>query len=214
MENSYIWSATSNLTDPVDKAIKKLELHPSILEIRKRVTGPSFSFDTLTSPDIELEIRKLNPNKATACDIILAKSLIENVDICAPVLHPIINNALQDYLFPDKLKLADLGPLPKSRGEVPVSRHFLLPLPRPLFQWKGWGNMMFFFKVKVLTIHHHHFGKCHQPRTSTTPSNLRGDMKNPPKFKFLELTWNFACTKNRECRFQKYINFHPSLIPV
>ena len=55
--------------------------------------------------DIELEIRKLNPNKAAACD-----SLIENVDICAPVLH----RALQDFLFQNKLKLADLGLLPKG----------------------------------------------------------------------------------------------------
>ena len=86
----------------------KFELHPSILEIRKRVTGPSFSFDAVTLPDIELEIQ------ATACDSIPTKSLIEKVDACAPVLHPIINNALQDFLFPDKLKLAELGPLPKG----------------------------------------------------------------------------------------------------
>ena len=39
---------------------------------------------------------------------------LQNVDICAPVLRPIINNALQDFLFPDELKLADLGPLPKG----------------------------------------------------------------------------------------------------
>ena len=75
VENSYILSDTSNLTAPVDKAIKKCELHPSILEIRKRVTGPRFSFDTVALPDIELEIRKLNPNKATACDSIPIKLL-------------------------------------------------------------------------------------------------------------------------------------------
>ena len=67
------------------------------------MTGPSFSFDTVTLPSIELEIRKLNPNKATACDSIPTKSLVEYVDICAPVLHPIVNNGLQDFLFPDKL---------------------------------------------------------------------------------------------------------------
>ena len=118
MENSSILSDISNLTDPVDKAIKKFELHPSILEIRKRVTGPSFSFDTDTLPDIELEIRKLSPNKAIACDSIPTKRLIENVDICAPVLHPIVNDALQDFLFPDKLKLADLGPLHKGNEKT------------------------------------------------------------------------------------------------
>ena len=116
MENSYILSDTSNLTDPVDKVIKKFELHLPILEIRKIVTGPSFSFDTVTLPSVELEIRKLNPNKATACDSIPTKSLVENVDICAPVLHPIVNNGLQDFLFPDTL--ADLGPLPKGDEET------------------------------------------------------------------------------------------------
>ena len=137
MENSYILSDTSNLTDPVDKAIKKFELHPSILEIRKRVTGPSFSFDTVTLPDLELEIRKLNPNKETARYSVPTKSLIENVDTCAPVLHPIINNVLQDFLFPDKLKLADLGPLSKGNEKTmkknyrPIS---LLPAVSKIFE--------------------------------------------------------------------------------
>ena len=43
-------------------------------------------------------IKNIN-NKATACDSIPTKSLIENVDKCAPVSNPIINNALQDFLF-------------------------------------------------------------------------------------------------------------------
>ena len=101
------------------------------------MTGPSFSFDDVTLPDIEHEIRKLNPNKSTAYDSIPTKSLIENVDICAPVLHPIVNDALQDFLFPDKLKLADLGPLPKGdektnkKNDRPIS---LLPAVSKIFE--------------------------------------------------------------------------------
>ena len=120
MEISYILNDTSNLTDPVDKPIKKFEFHLSILDIRKRVTGPSFSFDAVTLPDIELEIRKLINNKATECDSIFAQSLIENVNIC-----------------PDKLKLADLGPLPKGDEKTnkknyrPIS---LLPVVSKIFE--------------------------------------------------------------------------------
>ena len=137
VENSYILSGITNFTDPVDKAIQKFGLHPSILEIRKRVTGPSFSFDSVTLPDIQLEIRKLNPNKATSCGSIPTRSLIENVDICGPALHSIINNALQDFLFPHKLKLADLGPLAKGDEKTnkknyrPIS---LLPAVSKIFE--------------------------------------------------------------------------------
>ena len=65
------------------------------------------------------------------------KSLIENIDICAPVLHLIVNNALQDFLFPDKLKLADLGLLPKGdektskKNDIPIS---LLPAVSKIFE--------------------------------------------------------------------------------
>ena len=64
VEKSYILNGTSNLTDPVDNAIKKFVLHPNILEIRKRVTGSSFSFGDATLPDVECEIRKQNPKKS------------------------------------------------------------------------------------------------------------------------------------------------------
>ena len=65
------------------------------------------------------------------------QKVLENVDICVPVLHPILNNALQDFLFPDKLKLARLGPLPKGDEKTnkknyrPIS---LLPAVSKIFE--------------------------------------------------------------------------------
>ena len=131
MENSYILSDTSNLTDPVDKAIQKFELHLSILEIRKKSDRANFSFDTVTLPGIGLEIRKLNHNKATACDSIPTKSLVENVDRCAPVLHPIVNNGLQDFLFPDKLADRYRKVMKKQTNYRPIS---LLPAVSKIFE--------------------------------------------------------------------------------
>ena len=65
------------------------------------------------------------------------QKVLENVDICAPVLHPIVNNALQDFRFPDKLKLAYLRPLPKGDEKInkknyrPIS---LLPAVSKIFE--------------------------------------------------------------------------------
>ena len=137
VENSYILCDTSNCTNPIDIAINKFDLHPSILEIRKRVTGVRFSFHNVGLQEVEQEIRKLNPNKATASNSIPARNLKENYDICGFALHQIINNALQDCFFPDKLKLADIGPLHKDQEKTNKKNYrplSLLPAVSKIFE--------------------------------------------------------------------------------
>ena len=73
-------------------------------------------------------------------------------------------------------------------GIVQVLAHFLHPMPRPLFQRRGWDDIEFFSKIKVLAIHRHHFEKCHRPHPGATPCNLRGGSKKSTKFKVLRLT--------------------------
>ena len=58
-----------------------------------------------------MEIGNLNPNKVSIVSNIPIRNFKENFDICGPALHPIVNNAIHDYKFPEKLKLADITPL-------------------------------------------------------------------------------------------------------
>ena len=54
------------ISDPVQRAIVKFESHPSISLIKNKITnGNNFKFEPVSLSDIELEIRLLNPKKAT-----------------------------------------------------------------------------------------------------------------------------------------------------
>ena len=59
----------SNISDPVEKAIKKYQKHPSISIINKMVSSfeneASFSFTCVTVDDISKEINRLDIKKAT-----------------------------------------------------------------------------------------------------------------------------------------------------
>ena len=65
---------TRNINDPIDAVLKKFELHPSILRINENVYMTGFTFNTITLDDVELEIRKMNPNKASASNCIPARN--------------------------------------------------------------------------------------------------------------------------------------------
>ena len=93
-----------------------------------------------------------------------------------------------------------------SRGILPVLPHFLHPMPRPLFQRRGWGDMMFFFKVKVLAIHRHHFGKC---RSGATLSNLRGGVRKSVKIQSYQNELKFCMDKDQGLQVSKIYKFSP-----
>ena len=114
IENTYLLNPTEGLTDPIDRALRKSESHPSILKIKENVSMSLFNFNAIRLEDVVLEVRNFNPNKASTSDNIPVKSLKENYDICSKVLHPIINKAILECTFPDKLKLADIAPLHKK----------------------------------------------------------------------------------------------------
>ena len=78
-ENSYIINDTLGITDPIDIALKKFESHHSILKIKENVSGTRFSFHTITLEEVELEIRNLNPNKASAYNNIPVRNRKQNL---------------------------------------------------------------------------------------------------------------------------------------
>ena len=136
-ENRYILNDTLHMVDSIEIALKKFESHPSILKINEKVGESVFSFNTVTLEDVILEIRNLNPNKASIVTSIPLRNLKENADICGPALHPIVNNAIHDCIFPDKLKLADIAPLHKKDDKTdkknyrPIS---ILPAVSKIFE--------------------------------------------------------------------------------
>ena len=100
--------------DPIDSIIKKFQFHPSILKINEKVKPVIFKFSEVELGEVEKQIGKLNPRKATTSNNIPTKLLKENSDICSTVLHKLINTSITSGTFPDQLKIADISPVFKK----------------------------------------------------------------------------------------------------
>ena len=139
-ENSYIINQNvSYITDPIEKAIEKYKFHPSILLIKEKTkcSNASFDFSPVTVNDVEKEIKKLNPNKATTFNTIPSKMLLKTSEISAKILHKLFNETVETGDYPENLKLADITPVFKKKDPLnkmnyrPVS---VLPSVSKLFE--------------------------------------------------------------------------------
>ena len=138
-ENKALLTDNSDIDDPVKKAVKKFENHPSILDIKKNVTISSmFTFSQVTAAEMLLEINNLDDKKAGTFMNIPVKRLKEVGDIVAQTLTEIWNNELiKNKKFAVELKLADITPLHKKLETIykenfrPVS---LLPVVSKIFE--------------------------------------------------------------------------------
>ena len=100
----------------MEKAIKKYEIHPSILLIKNKIGNEkSFKFEAISVSDIEKEIKTINPKKATPSGNIPPKILKLSSDTTAITLQELFNESLSNCEFPDKLKLADITPVFKKK---------------------------------------------------------------------------------------------------
>ena len=95
-ENEYLLNSTTQLSDPVDKALSKSQFHPIILKIKDKVSNSSFKFQSISIEDVQTEIKLLNCNKSTFYNDIPAKNPKENIDIVSPILHSIINKSIAE----------------------------------------------------------------------------------------------------------------------
>ena len=139
-KNSYITSHNIPYTnDPIEKAIEKYKFHLNILFIKKetKCEANSFDFAPVTLNDVEKEIKKLNPIKATTFNIIPFKMLIKTSNISAQFVHKILNESVETRIYPDNIKLADITPVFKKKDPLnkinyrPVS---VLPSVSKIFQ--------------------------------------------------------------------------------
>ena len=73
-EDQSLLSQTNGINDPVEKAIKEYENHPSIKMIKERCELRQFEFKPVTINEILLQIQKLNSKKASPLNSILRSS--------------------------------------------------------------------------------------------------------------------------------------------
>ena len=100
------------LEDPLKNVICRFRYHPSIIAIKNNNSDDAFNFATLTENEVSDEIKKLDPTKASTG--ISIKMLKDNVDIITPTLTEIFNSCINEGVFPDELKLANITPIFKS----------------------------------------------------------------------------------------------------
>ena len=113
-EDQTLLSPTNGINDPLEKAIKKYENHPSIKMIKGRCELDQFEFKPVTVNEILLQIQKLNPKKASPLNSIPAKILKQNTDIFAVLIQQIFNSNLSECYFPKELKAGEISSLFKS----------------------------------------------------------------------------------------------------
>ena len=83
------------MTNPVDIALKKFEIHPSIIDIKENVTTEAkFSFSKSAISDIKTEIRNLDTKKAGTFSNISAKQLKQVEEVIVEPLMQIWNKEI------------------------------------------------------------------------------------------------------------------------
>ena len=138
-ENKGLLTDSSDTNEPVAKAIKKFENHPSILDIKKNVSlDLTFTFSNVSTADMLLEIKNLDGKKAGTFMNIPVRRLKEVGDVVAETLAQIWNNeVIINKKFATELKVADITPLHKKLETIykenyrPVS---LLPVVSKIFE--------------------------------------------------------------------------------
>jgi exonuclease III len=138
-ENRALIDDVNDETDPVRKAVKKFQHHPSIIDIKKHVQVlEKFSFWGVDVKEMTSEINNLDAKKSGTFMNIPVNILKEAVDIVAEPLSQIWKvEIVQGRKFAGQLKLGDITPLHKKLENIlkenyrPVS---LLPVISKLFE--------------------------------------------------------------------------------
>ena len=95
--NPYTVENVENMSDPVEKAIKKFEFHPSILLIKnkigKNVSQNLFCFNEVTKAEVLKEINSINNKKANPFNTIPSKILKISSECSADTLTSLINRS-------------------------------------------------------------------------------------------------------------------------
>ena len=154
-ETEYSSTIIAGTNDLVSIAIERYENHPSIAKINNiSTTDQTFSFQHVSREEIQKEIANLNPTKASQDNDIPTRIIKENSDIlCAFIYNDFNNNLIDNGIFPDSLKFANITPVFKkdSRTEKtnyrPVS---ILPNLSKIYERLIYNQLSKFFE-NILT---------------------------------------------------------------
>ena len=112
--NENIISDTNGIDNPVLKAIEKYKKHPSILTIKKISKNNIFSFQKVSYEDIIKEIQNLDASKACQDTDVPTKIIKDNCDIFGDFIYQNINDTVDNDIFPNVLKNANVFPVFKK----------------------------------------------------------------------------------------------------
>ena len=122
--------------DPVDKCIIKYNYHPSILRIREYFNPNYFYFKKIPVEAVRKYIMNLDRSKKTSGGIPV-KVLQGSIETILPYVSQLIEHMLENNIFPDSLKLADVKPIHK-KGDTTIMGNFrpvsLLPTLSKVFE--------------------------------------------------------------------------------
>ena len=101
---------TTNLSNPVEIAIKKFENHTSVQIIKELIyVNQEFDFEQASIDDILKEMKSLDNKKNGTFNNTLSNCMKEVSKVTAPCLTNIWNTQIiNGQTFPDNLKLADI----------------------------------------------------------------------------------------------------------
>ena len=106
---------TSDILDQIDKSVNRYEAHPSICKIKNTVKcSGKFEFKKVTTEEVTIKIKQLNPRKASPADCIPAKILLENSGVFSVAIQNLFNSNLSKGTFPKELKVGDISSLFKK----------------------------------------------------------------------------------------------------
>ena len=120
-ENPFIVNDVQGVIDPVEAALRKFSVHPSVREIKKLVgnNNINFNFIKTSAKEIENEIRILDSKKSGLFSSIPTKMVKLASEVISGGLADIWNNEIiTTGSFPKKLKLADITPIHKKLEET------------------------------------------------------------------------------------------------
>ena len=148
----------------IDMIVSKYVNHPSILKIKEYINvKETFTFSKTTYNELQNKLLKLDPNKASVDNDIPTKILIASHMISKKYLTIIYNDSIENQIFPESLKQADVMPTHKKDERTkkenyrPIS---LLPVISKLYEREMYNQILTYVE-KYLSPYLFGFRKGH-----------------------------------------------------